>query len=466
MALAFVTYGHAATSKDKEIKECEDQVRQGIQNPIQISDRDVFGPLKNPPWKSWRSGWVFEFYQARSEEKWMWTDRCGKKRSLSDLDQILKDHELWLNSSGNKGAIADFADADLTGAILIESNLRYANFIHSKLTGVRFDGADLQKANFEYAMGELNSNGDRLMFGGADLRNADFDTAQLKGVEFNSANLDGALLQDSVLDESLIYGANLSQAQLFRTSLSNAQIRGATFDRTIFEPITLPTSREMATAQNLESMTFAKDPDSLVALRKLFSDNGYDLQARRVTYALRVTKATKERKECSLKRLSTCVNYIFNRIAFDFTCQYGLDRSRPLLIIAGGWIVFGFVYFAMAHSHGKSTIIAVAYWGEHQKRRRVARMFRFGDARKTPMMRRLRKEYRLLKSALAFSFVNLSSLGFKELDPAKWVKLISHRDYDVRGSAWVRSIAGTQSLLSVYCLALWVLTYFGQPFAQ
>ena len=29
---------------------------------------------------------------------------------------------------------------------------------------------------------------------------------------------------------------------------------------------------------------------------------------------------------------------------------------------------------------------------------------------------------------------------------------------------WVRVVSGVQSLLSVYLLALWVLTYFGRPF--
>ena len=31
-------------------------------------------------------------------------------------------------------------------------------------------------------------------------------------------------------------------------------------------------------------------------------------------------------------------------------------------------------------------------------------------------------------------------------------------------TGWPRSVAGLQSLLSIYLLALWVLTYFGRPF--
>jgi hypothetical protein len=34
----------------------------------------------------------------------------------------------------------------------------------------------------------------------------------------------------------------------------------------------------------------------------------------------------------------------------------------------------------------------------------------------------------------------------------------------MRATGWVRVAAGVQSLLSVYLIALWVLTYFGRPF--
>ena len=38
------------------------------------------------------------------------------------------------------------------------------------------------------------------------------------------------------------------------------------------------------------------------------------------------------------------------------------------------------------------------------------------------------------------------------------------RPYTLRATGWVRAASGLQSLLSVYLLALWALTYFGRPF--
>jgi hypothetical protein len=38
------------------------------------------------------------------------------------------------------------------------------------------------------------------------------------------------------------------------------------------------------------------------------------------------------------------------------------------------------------------------------------------------------------------------------------------REYTLRATGWARMVSGAQSLLSIYLLALSVLTYFGRPF--
>ena len=52
---------------------------------------------------------------------------------LSDLPEILKQHQLWLSSDGKEGKRAvldgaDFGDADLTDANFQRAELRRANF--------------------------------------------------------------------------------------------------------------------------------------------------------------------------------------------------------------------------------------------------------------------------------------------------------------------------------------------------
>jgi hypothetical protein len=55
-------------------------------------------------------------------------------------------------------------------------------------------------------------------------------------------------------------------------------------------------------------------------------------------------------------------------------------------------------------------------------------------------------------------------LGFRELNVGNWLARVQAREYGLQTVGWVRIVAGLQSLLSVYLLALWVLTYFGRPF--
>jgi hypothetical protein len=67
-------------------------------------------------------------------------------------------------------------------------------------------------------------------------------------------------------------------------------------------------------------------------------------------------------------------------------------------------------------------------------------------------------------SALYFSILSAFFIGWRELNIGNWISRSAPQEYTLRGTGWVRPISGLQSLLSVYLLALSVLTYFGRPF--
>ena len=58
-----------------------------------------------------------------------------------DLEQILKDHKVWIDTKGNSGEFADLREADLSEADLSRANLR----------GADLRGADLRGANLDYS---------------------------------------------------------------------------------------------------------------------------------------------------------------------------------------------------------------------------------------------------------------------------------------------------------------------------
>jgi hypothetical protein len=69
-----------------------------------------------------------------------------------------------------------------------------------------------------------------------------------------------------------------------------------------------------------------------------------------------------------------------------------------------------------------------------------------------------------LGRGLQFSLLSAFHLGFRDLNMGNWLARVQAREYGLQAVGWVRVVAGVQSLLSVYLLAMWVLTYFGRPF--
>ena len=93
----------------------------------------------------------------------------------SELQEILDQHRLWLETNGVQGKLANLEGADLRGADLRGADLR---------------GADLRFANLT-----------RANLYRADLRFANLTRANLAGANLRGANLRGANLKDAILPD-------------------------------------------------------------------------------------------------------------------------------------------------------------------------------------------------------------------------------------------------------------------------
>jgi hypothetical protein len=69
-----------------------------------------------------------------------------------------------------------------------------------------------------------------------------------------------------------------------------------------------------------------------------------------------------------------------------------------------------------------------------------------------------------LPAAAYFSLISAVNIGFEQFTPGDWIRRLQTRAYSLEAVGWVRAVAAVQALLSVYLLAMWVLTQFGQPF--
>lgn len=63
-----------------------------------------------------------------------------------------------------------------------------------------------------------------------------------------------------------------------------------------------------------------------------------------------------------------------------------------------------------------------------------------------------------------FSILSAFRVGYREAKIGTWIGQLQSQEYTLTATGWVRTISGIQSLLSLYLLAMFVLTYFGRPF--
>ncbi len=393
---------------------------------------------------------------AHAQTQFEWRDASGNVRSLSDLKEILREHQQWVESKGKSGTPANLNHADLTDALLPEANLSGAN-----LRGANLSGAALLFAN---------------------LTHANLARANLTHAHLNYANLTGALVSD------------------------------ANFDGAIFEPDSLPELSGICRAKNLELLTYYYNPAPLVQLRKQFEEGGFREQERKITYALKrreaelswegftsspFTKAELERVAESFfappgektgedaypsgkgtrailwssdSILANFASFTLNKVFFDWTCQYGMSPGRPLILGVVLWFLCSFLYFVCIHTPGEAGLYRVygpSIGDDPSAQGRVERISPLSTTHSRGprwLFQFFRREGLLLRTSMFFSLMSAFNIGFRDINFGRWLRLLTRQEFDIKAVGWARVIAGWQSLTSVYLIALWVLTYFGRPF--
>ena len=169
-----------------------------------------------------------------------------RKITIEELEMILKNHKLWLDTHGAEGEQACLSYMDLTGvnlenaylhrANLIGTNLQGANLENTGLACVDFTGANISHANMSYAnlryaimdgadLSGANMRYSRFIY--ASLANADMSMSDLQGAIFTAADLRGANLTCSDMSCADLEGANLTNADLKDANLNHADLYNA-----------------------------------------------------------------------------------------------------------------------------------------------------------------------------------------------------------------------------------------------
>jgi hypothetical protein len=129
--------------------------------------------------------------------------------------------------------------------------------------------------------------------------------------------------------------------------------------------------------------------------------------------------------------------------------------------IPGFALLYG---IALQHASGQSGIWMIVPADRLTRGRGREKIVRIRPQTAKTWKERLRRACRLFCISLYFSVLSAFHLGWREFNVGTWIARMQPREYTLRATGWVRTVSGIQSLLSVYLLALWVLTYFGRPF--
>lgn len=347
---------------------------------------------------------------------------------------------------------ANLLDADLSGANLRSADLRDAN-----LKGVNLSYADLEGADLRLSIWSRKPSIENGIFKGVILNNTDLSGVLLRQVNFEGALFRDANLQNTSFDGSILTRADFSGADLRGAKLQFTRLEGASFNSSKLQNanfLGVPLNELKLFEDLIETEDF---PTGLVSVREKFKASGDQEEERYLTKLIKTDNYAE----------ANIIENTFNRIFFDLPSAWGSDPGRPLYILGGLIILFGFTYIypisRRQDANLKSGLYVISPAGSLVEERSPFQRTTFSYEDK---VERLYREniLNILGYAFYFSILSAFHIGWRDLNVGNWIARLQPRETILRPRGWVRVVSGIQSLMSVYLLALWALVYFGRPF--
>jgi uncharacterized protein YjbI with pentapeptide repeats len=349
---------------------------------------------------------------------------------------------------------ADLTGADLRGTKLIGMKLQVTYLTEARLNDADLQSADLRRANLAGAdlrgayLALAHLDGAHLE--NADLRGAGLNEANLRGADLGRANLSGADLSGAGLSNANLTGANLSKAKVARVDMTGA----------IYAPSSEPPDPYVAGIKGLATVNAASGEEiGPIQLRKLLQDAALRDSAREATFSIQ-RALTKDQLSNDSPPSAKIVGYL-RTVGLEWTTGYGLHPERALRwILLLGAVLTPVYMFAALRPTAASGVMQV-----FPADRLEGTAGNPADEEKRKKQLVHAKSWRAaLRTAAYFSLISAVNIGFEQFTPGDWIRRLQTQEYSLEAVGWVRVVAGVQALLSVYLLAMWALTQFGQLF--
>jgi len=322
----------------------------------------------------------------------------------------LKLHRGWLEHGADNSERLDLSNKKIRKISVYNATLQYAD-----LSGTTFDSVD---------------------FCSSVLKEIEYSDSKLTEVNFYNSYLDSANFNGASFTDCSFIGADLRRSIFTNVKFKNVDFTHANVSGMIFEPDSLPDVEGMASADNLDSLTYRTNPGMLIKLQGEFKTAGFYRAQRQITAAI-------ERRKHELN--PDWITRTIDTLLFDVTSDYGLKPFKPLMILIVLIYLFYRVYLSLFFA-GKLKI-EIQHPAENDRGKE--KVVKDG----------------IYPGRLVFlSIITAFAIGFGEYNINEWAKKLLREEYQIRSFGWTRVILGVQNLLSLFLFSLTVVLLLGNPF--
>jgi len=335
-----------------------------------------------------------------------------------------------------------------------------ANLSGKDLRGIVLHGADLRDANLS------GSDLSAAQLSLADLTGAHLVGAKAIGINLALAHMSRADLRGANLENAELVGTDLVGANLGGTNLAGAVLDGTDFTDAYYEPRGGPPAR-VSQLIGLESVRF-RDGSGVAQLRQVARESGQRDVERAATFAIEHERTRKLGGDYLDEWLGhrpylPMLEGLFRRVAFEWTTGYGLYPGRALqiilMILALLIPLYAWVASRARPTRSKTGIYRIL------PADRIEVADGKASASNPVTVERLSLPVRpAIAWGAYFSLLSAFNIGFRDLNVGSWISRAQPSRFQLDSLGWVRTVSGLQSLLSLYLLAMWLVTYFGRPF--
>ena len=283
------------------------------------------------------------------------------------------------------------------------SSIYFRPSVHTFLTAVSFSG-NIFKSLFTFSNNTCSAmvRFDSTIFEQyANFRGTEFKSyVDFRGTRFNGGP----------------YSGSFEGSKLINTSFINADLSNV-----IMEPDTICESSmsSLAYAKGLRQLKFST-PENLSRIKDYFRLNNYRQPEREITLALKRHDQN-----------------IIEKVAFDYTTEYGSNFVRPIQILLGIWFVCSIIYYLLFRFRKDSGLLVTTV-----EFRQVGGQITSRNHTQKYSMNTLSSNIRY---ACLFSLLSAFNIGFRNFNFSRIIRLLLKKEMDLRPTGIIRTISGVQA---------------------